>query len=184
MGSGGAPLPHELVGAARAGARDAIESLSTALAPAVIGYLRGSGVADPENVAGDVFVAMVKGLPTFAGDAQALRTWVFSIAYRRLIDDRRRRRRRLEEPLGPNVLAFPAPDAFEPVLTSLASGPVRDALARLTSDQRAAVLLRIVAGLSLEETAKAMGKAVPAVKMLQRRGLDALARTISREAVT
>jgi RNA polymerase sigma factor (sigma-70 family) len=184
MATGGAPLSHDMVGAARTGDPAAISDLYRTLAPVVIGYLRGSGVADPENVAGDVFVAVIQGLPNFAGDAYALRTWVFTIAYRRIIDDRRRRRRRPEQPLGPNVVAFPTPDQTEPVLTSIASKPVKDALNRLTADQRATVLLRIVGGLSLEETAKAMNKAVPAVKMLQRRGLDALARTISREAVT
>lgn len=177
-------LLAETVGEARQGDRDAIAAVYRALAPAVIGYLRGGGVADPENAAGDVFVGVIRGLPNFAGDVAALRTWVFTIAYRRMLDDRRRRRRRPEQPLGSNAVSLAVADDTQPVLDAIASAPVRDALTRLTSDQRSAVLMRIVAGLSLEETAAAMGKAVPAVKMLQQRALAALARTIEREAVT
>jgi RNA polymerase sigma-70 factor, ECF subfamily len=184
MQGSAAVLSHETVGAARAGDHDAITDIYQALAPAVIGYLRGSGVADPENAAGDVFLGAIRGLPTFAGDATALRSWVFTIAHRRVLDDRRRRRRKPEWPLGSRVVLFAAADETEGVLDAIASAPLRDALARLTPDQRSAVLLRVVAGLSLEESAAAMGKTVPAVKMLQHRALSTLARTIQREAVT
>src|SRR3954471_21843660 len=94
-----APLPPGVVDAARAGDGYAIAHIYRALAPAVIGYLRGAGARDPENLAGDVFVGVIEALPRFAGDGAALRSWTFTIADRRLVDDRRRRRRRPEAPL-------------------------------------------------------------------------------------
>jgi RNA polymerase sigma-70 factor (ECF subfamily) len=54
---------------------------------------------------------------------------------------------------------------------------------QLTEDQRDVLLLRIVAGLTVEEVSEVVGKRSGAVKALQRRGLAALARMISKEAV-
>ena len=179
-----APITSAAVEAARHGDRDAIAEIYRALAPAVIGYLRGAGAPDPENVAGDVFVGVIRGLPRFAGDGEALRTWTFTIAHRRLADDRRRRRRRPEAALDDNVLRFPAPDEFDAMLTGASAAPLREALGGLTPDQRAVVMLRVVADLSLAQTAVVLRKPVAAVKMLQRRALDALARTVREEAVT
>jgi RNA polymerase sigma factor (sigma-70 family) len=179
-------LALEVVDAARRGDATGIADIYRALAPAVIGYLRGAGVGDPENVAGDVFEGMVRSLPNFAGDGAALRTWVFTIAHRRLVDERRRRRRRPEDTgaVDDNVVRFVARDEYEPVLDAVSAAPVRGALARLTPDQRSVVVLRVVAQLSLAETAKVVGKPVPAVKMLQRRALDALARELPEALVT
>ena len=44
----------------------------------------------------------------------------------------------------------------------------------LGEDQRAVVSLRVVGDLTLEETAQVLGKTVPSVKQLQRRGLERL----------
>jgi len=180
------PVPAHVVALARQGDRDAITDIYRTLAPAVLGYLRGAGASDPENLAGDVFVGVMQGLPRFAGDGEALRTWTFTIAHRRLVDDRRRRRRRPESRFDDleNVVLFAPGDDYEPVLGALAAAPVRRALGALTADQRMVVLLRVVAELTLAETAAVMGKPVAAVKMLQRRALDALARSLPEKAVT
>jgi RNA polymerase sigma-70 factor (ECF subfamily) len=180
-----AAIPLDVVDAARSGDADAIGHIYRLLAPAVIGYLRGSGAADPENLAGDVFVGVVRGLPRFSGDGAALRTWVFTIAHRRLVDERRRARRRPD--LGPLDAHAPwagVADDVERVLDAMCARPVRDAFAALTPDQRTVVLLRVVAELSVEQTAQAMRKPVAAVKMLQRRALRAMAKKIPQHAVT
>src|SRR4051812_6683057 len=182
-----APLPLDVVEAARAGDGDAITQIYRALAPTVIGYLRGAGAPDPENLAGDVFVGVIESLSRFAGDGAALRTWTFTIAHRRLIDDRRRRRRRPEERLdrtADDVVQYGAVDDIEAVLGAINARPVRRALGSLTTDQRNVLVLRVVGELSLAETAHVLGKPVAAVKMLQRRALDALVRRIPQAAVT
>ncbi len=58
------------------------------------------------------------------------------------------------------------------------------ALERLTSEQRAVLLLRVVADLSVGEAAGVLGKSRGAVKALGRRALLALARQIEREGVS
>src|SRR3954471_6694243 len=70
---------------------DRLGDLYRELAPAVLGYLRGSGAAEPEDLLGDVFVAVLRGLPNCGGDPAAVRRWVFTVAHHRLIDERRRR---------------------------------------------------------------------------------------------
>jgi RNA polymerase sigma-70 factor (ECF subfamily) len=54
----------------------------------------------------------------------------------------------------------------------------------LTDDQRDVLALRIIANLTLEETADTVGKRVGAVKALQRRGLIALRLRIEQDRVT
>jgi RNA polymerase sigma-70 factor (ECF subfamily) len=53
-------------------------------------------------------------------------------------------------------------------------------LHHLGDDQREAVTLRIVAELSLEETAQVMDRSVGAVKQLQRRALESLRTLVSK----
>ena len=69
------------------------------------GYLRAHGAAEPEDLAGEVFLQVVRGLDRFSGAERDFRAWVFTIAHRRLVDDapprragRRRRRRPRRSP--------------------------------------------------------------------------------------
>jgi RNA polymerase sigma-70 factor (ECF subfamily) len=61
---------------------------------------------------------------------------------------------------------------------------VTSLLATLTDEQREVMHLRLIADLSLEQTAMVSGRSVNAVKALQHRATNALRRTISEEAVT
>ena len=53
-------------------------------------------------------------------------------------------------------------------------------LQTLTPDQRSVIALRVIADLSLEETATILGKRVGAVKALQKRGLERLRRQLDQ----
>ena len=57
-------------------------------------------------------------------------------------------------------------------------------LGALTEEQRDVLLLRVVAGLSLQETAAVVGKRVGAVKALQRRALTSLRKEIHAKGVS
>jgi RNA polymerase sigma-70 factor (ECF subfamily) len=54
----------------------------------------------------------------------------------------------------------------------------------LTDDQREVLALRVIANLTLEETAQVVGKNVGAVKQLQRRALAGIRRSFDVEEVT
>src|ERR671927_381045 len=83
-----------VLSAAQAGAAWAFEVLYRELSPAVTGYLRLHGAAEPDDLASETFIGVLTGLSGFSGDEAALRAWVFTIAHRRLVDDWRRRSRR------------------------------------------------------------------------------------------
>jgi RNA polymerase sigma-70 factor (ECF subfamily) len=146
------------------------------LAPAVLGYLRAQRVAEPEDLLGEVFLQVARDLPRFAGDDDALRRWVFTIAHHRLIDDRRRRARR------PQLSDLEVPDAPSPELPDATDPALLAALAQLTTDQREVVLLRFVGDLPLEIVAKMTKRRVGAVKALQHRALEQLGRILRASA--
>jgi RNA polymerase sigma factor (sigma-70 family) len=173
-----------LVEAARAGSAVAFEQIYRSLAGQVSSYLRWHRASDPDGLTNDVFAQVHRNLAGFEGDEQNFRSWVFTIAHHRMIDDRRRTNRQprvegdvgVEEHMGTG-------DVEDDVLNFLAHDRVRDLLSVLSRDQRDVVLLRIVADLSVEEVARMLGKREGAVKALQHRALAALRRHIDRRPV-
>lgn len=175
---------HGVLAAARTGSDWAWHSIYRDLAPPVLGYLRANGAPEPEDLLGEVFLQMVRDLPRFEGGEVQLRAWVFTIAHRRLIDDRRRRTRRPVESdpsVGHDVVGG---DVEEEALEQIGQERVRRELERLSADQRTVLLLRLFGDLTVEQVADATGKKPGAVKALQRRALAVLRQGISRLTVT
>lgn len=140
----------------------------------VAGYLRTCGIDDPDDVTSDVFVSMVRGLPRFDGDEAAFRSWLMTIAHRRMVDSWRRSSKDQEQPvdqldrLGVEAVVFDElrSDLLDPVVVS--------ALRGLTVDQREVLALRFLADLSIETVAAVTGRPPGAVKSLQHRALSRL----------
>ena len=97
-----------LLAAAQAGDEAAWTALYRDLSPALLGFLRGSGADDAEDLLGEVFLQAVRDLGRFRGDERAFRSWMFTLAHHRLLDAKRRARRR---PLA--LLAEP-PESADP----------------------------------------------------------------------
>ncbi len=168
--------------AARAGADWAWTRIYDSLAPTLLGYLRAQGAPDPDGISGEVFCQLVRDLDRFEGDEAGFRSWVFVMVHHRLVDDVRRRKRRPEAPISRETLAMVQdPENVEAqVMNRATESELRGLLDGLTSPQRDVLLLRVFAGLTLEEVADLMGRRIGAVKALQRRGLEALRQEISR----
>jgi RNA polymerase sigma-70 factor (ECF subfamily) len=187
----------QILGEARAGSEAAFAALYRELAPAVLGFARGRGAEDPEEVVAETMTSVARSLDRFRGDEAAFRSWTFTIAFRRLADDRRRAGRRValrpwaeaeergwaagerggvggrgRSAGGFDGGAVSGPEEY--VVERCVSEPIVAALRRLGADQRDVILLRVVGELSLREVAAVMGKGEGAVKMLQARGLDQL----------
>lgn len=180
---------RDIVAAARDRAPGGFEALYETYSPIVYGYVRGLGVPDPDDTVSEVFISVVRGLATFRGDEPDFRRWLFTIAHRRAVDAHRARGRRPEQPVDPTRLpdgVGPARvvDAADDLAARLSPGPATRALARLTPDQREVILLRIVADLSVADTAEVLGKQPGAIKTLQRRALASLRRLIVLAAVS
>jgi RNA polymerase sigma factor (sigma-70 family) len=165
--------------AAREGAEWAWSRLYHDLSGPVLGYLRTRGAAEPEDLLGEVFVQVARNAAAFEGDYGAFRSWVFTVAHHRIVDERRYRARRPVDPGEiPDTTCGPA-DTETEALAGLATEQVVTMLATLTPEQRDVLLLRIVGDLSVEEVARIVGRRPGAVKALQRRGLDSLRRTLT-----
>lgn len=175
---------QQVVEAARVGAPWAFRRIYEDLSPAVAGYLRSQGVADPDDLTSEVFLGVFRGIGTFSGEAAAFRSWVFTIAHRRLTDERRRRGRRpATTSLDAETLQAVGGDVEAEALAGLGHEGVVRLLDGLSDDQRDVLTLRVVADLTVEQIAEALGKRPGAVKALQRRGLVALRKKIEREGV-
>jgi len=174
-----------LLGAARQGDEDAWQELYRDLAPVVLGYLRANGAPDPEDVLSEVFLQVARDITRFEGDEPGFRSWVFTITHHRLIDARRHSARRpVELTPEPPEPADQADDAAEEALARIGVEEVARLLEALSEEQRAVLLLRVLADMSIEDVARAVGKRPGAVKALQRRGLAAVRRELTRRGVT
>lgn len=170
----------DVLTAARRGDDDAWARLYDDLAPVLLGYLRGRGATDAEDLMAEVWIQVVRHIDDFEGDEHGFRSWVFTIAHRRLIDLRRASRRRPED-LSPaeDIEPVMQPSEAEPeALTTLGTEEVLRLLDHLTDDQREVLLLRLVAGLRLAEVAEVTGRPRQAVKSLQTRGIEHLRRLV------
>lgn len=168
-------ITEEVLAAARDGDGDALTVIWRELSPTVAGYLTARGVADAEGVTSDVFVAVLPRLGDLTGGVAGLRTFVFSVAHARMVDDARRRARQpafveLDQLLHDTPTESAEGEALERAGTSR----VLDLLDRLTADHREVLALRILADLSLEQVATVMQRSIGSVKQLQRRALIAV----------
>lgn len=137
---------------------------------------------EPEDLTSEVFLGVFRGLAKFEGTEQKFRSWVFTIAHRRLQDERRSAARR------PHLAAMEVEraggDVEQEALDSLGEQWVVRVSAELSAEQRTVVLLRTVADLTAEQVAQITGKSVGAVRALQRRALASLRRQLVTEGVT
>lgn len=171
-----------LLASARTGEPHACRLIFDDLARPVAGYLRARGARDVEDLTSDVFLAVFTGLDRFVGGQPEFRSWVFTIAHRRMVDDHRRRVRTpwLEE-YEPGSDDRVSPSAEDGALERLGTLEVERLLALLTDEQREVLTLRVVGDLTVEQVAAIMGKQPGAIKALQRRGLEAIRRAMAVE---
>jgi RNA polymerase sigma factor (sigma-70 family) len=171
--------------AARAGAPWAFERLYGDLAPVVAGYLRVQGAAESEDLTSEVFLGVFTGIDSFEGSETQFRSWVFTIAHRRLVDERRRLARRRWSPAGDLAeLDQTGGDVEADALDVLGSQRVVEWCGGLSPDQRDVLVLRVVGDLTVEQVAAIVDKSPGAVKALQRRALTSLRQQLEKEGVT
>lgn len=180
-----------LIAAAVDGSQPAFGALYRQLSPAVLGYLRAQGAREPEDLCSEVFLGVFRNVAGFSGGGPQFRSWVFSVAHHRVVDERRRLARRPEQVAFDDTSAEQSPllhgsrgDAGTDAAERMGTERVLEICATLVSDQRDVLLLRLVCDLSVDQVAALLGKSSGAVKALQRRALASVNRIVSIEAVT
>lgn len=130
-----------------------------------------------EDLRADVFMKMLEGLPTFEYQGWSISAWLYRIAHARVVDHLRRSKRRRHESLSP-LQEDPSESLETLTLNSLDHSAVRTALEQLTDEQSNVIVLRFIEERSLRETAEIMGRSEGAIKALQHRALNTLARLL------
>lgn len=172
-------MPSEFqdrLAAAQAGDEKSFVELFRSIQPALLRYLSTLGGDLAEDVAGETWVSVVRGLGSFTGDEVGWRSWVFTIAHARLRDAQRRAARTPLPVDAHEALMTRAGlvDVASDVETLYSTEAALALVARLTPDQAEVVLLRYVAGLDVADTARVLGKRPGTVRVAAHRGLRRL----------
>ncbi len=141
---------------------------------------RTGNTTEAEDITAEVFVRMIESIHRFKWKGYPFSSWLFRIAHNLVVDFYRKkgRRRMVSLENAPPIMEEGVVDADARMDLELTMGDVRKAMEDLTDLQREAITLRFAAGLSVAETAKAMGKKDNAVKALQHAGLKKLRRAL------
>ena len=172
-----------LAGAA-AGDERSFDALYRDLHPALLRYLRSLHWELAEDSASEAWIEVARGVGAFVGPEKAFRSWVFSIARRKLIDRIRYETRRPGASFDDVPDAGPAvPDVAELVLERDATTHALALIRTLPRDQGEAVMLRVVVGMDHSEIAAVMGRTPGAVRVLVHRGLRRLERELTERGL-
>jgi RNA polymerase sigma-70 factor (ECF subfamily) len=166
------------VAAAIEGDADSFAQLWRTLHPLVLRYLRVVCGDAAEDVASETWLQVSRDLSRFRGTATAFRVWLFRVARNRGIDENRRAWRRREEPHETVDELRDTPTARDVAVDVVEHADTDWAvrlIATLPREQAEAVMLRVVAGLDVADTARVLGKRPGAVRVAAMRGLHRLA---------
>lgn len=175
----------EVLAGARAGEAWAAETLFADLQPRLLRFLRSTEPRAADDLAGEVWLAMARGIATFEGDLPGFRAWVFSIARRRLADHRRTAVRRATDPVDHEFFrdrtgAPAGQDSMAVVADRLSAQQAVDLIvATLPADQSEVLVLRIVADLDVAQVAELLGRSSNWVRVTQHRALRRLAEAMN-----
>ncbi|MGW4112220.1 RNA polymerase sigma factor ShbA [Actinosynnema sp. NPDC004786] len=177
--------PESHVAAAVRGDRRAVEALLAEIRPVVVKYCRarvGGGQrwsASAEDVAQEVCLAVLKALPSYREQGRPFLAFVYGIAAHKVADAHRAAARNRAESV-PELPDSAGPEPG-PELRAL-QGELSDRMGRLLDvlpdRQREILVLRVVLGLSAEETADAVGSTPGAVRVAQHRALARLRKVL------
>jgi RNA polymerase sigma-70 factor, ECF subfamily len=166
----------EALARASAGDEAGFLQLWRALQPPLLRFLRVIGCDDPEDVASETWLQVVRDLARFSGNEEDFRRWLFTIGRHRAIDAARARSRRPATPVSTGLETLADQQLVEDqVLDGMSVDRALALLAGLSRDQSEAVALRVIAGLETPDVAKILGKSAGAVRVALHRGLKTLA---------
>lgn len=176
------PPLNELVARAVHGEQQAVEDLIAEIRPMVVRYCRarlgrtgGGAYTTADDVTQEVCVAVMNALPRYQNQGRPFSAFVFGIAAHKVTDAHRRAAREMSQPTEtvpdtPDSQATPEAAA----MAAATARQVRALLDTLPTNHREVLVMRIVMGMSAEETGHALGMSPGAVRVAQHRALGKL----------
>jgi len=179
-----------LVSSAVDGDRTAIDGVLRWVRPLVVRYCRArvgrqeKTFASADDVAQEVCLAVLTALPSYRDQGRPFLAFVYGIAAHKVADAHRSVARNRAEPVAeipdsPSLADGPEQRAMQGEL----AGRMNTLLRTLPDKQREILILRVVVGLSAEETAEAVGSTAGAVRVAQHRALGRLRKVLASEEV-
>ena len=170
-----------VVAEAVAGNRDALREVLEIIRPIVVRYCRArvgaterSGLS-ADDVAQEVCLAAITALPRYKDQGRPFLAFVYGIAAHKVADAHRAAARNRAEPTDVVPERFSLEAGPEQMaIDSESAARMNRLLAVLPEKQREILILRVVVGMSVEETAEAVGSTAGAVRVAQHRALARL----------
>ena len=172
-----------MVARVAAGDSEALAAIYDQYAPLVHGIARRlAGDAAAPDICQEVFIAFWRQPDRFDATKGSLRTFLATIARRRSVDALRQAgRREAREERAATWQPKAAPNCDEAALADMNADRIRKALATLPVEQRTAVELAYVQGLTFRQVAEATGAPEGTAKSRLRLGLARLAAILEPE---
>jgi len=146
-------------------------------------YFRVGTHAQTEDLTSETFLRALRSISDFTWQGRDFGAWLVTIARNLVADHFKSGRNRLEVTTA-EVFDRPLDGPHIPenaVVTNMVNERVMQAIKQLGPEQQACVIFRFLHGMSLAETAVAMGKKSGAIKALQFRAIKALARSLPKD---
>jgi RNA polymerase sigma-70 factor (ECF subfamily) len=147
-------------------------------------YYRVGAKALTEDLVSETFLRALRRIGSFEWQGRDFAAWLITIARNIVADHYKSGRFRLEVSTADMLDADRATDGPEnEVLEGITNITLLDAVKKLNGEQQECVVLRFLQGMSVLETAQAMGKSEGAIKALQYRAVRTLGRMLPKELV-
>jgi len=136
-----------------------------------------------EDLTSETFVRGLRAIQRFNWQGKDFGAWLTTIARNLVADHFKSSRARLEIvsdtiPEGRTTVASPEQE----VLSLISNEMLFEAVNALPGEQRDCILMRFIQGLSIAQTAAALGRSEGAIKQLQLRAVRSLAKTVPGDA--
>jgi len=134
-----------------------------------------------EDIAAEVFLRAIESIGNYEDQGVPFAAWLYRIAHARVVDFWRSSKRHQTAPLEDPLLQEELTSQDDGIdIDFLQHRLLATALRQLTDDQQNVIVLKFRQGLSNAEIAQMLGKTEGAVKALQWRALEALARILNK----
>lgn len=169
---------EDLVRRAQQGHSEAFAGLYEAFYDKIYRYVmfKTGDSLEAEDLTEEVFLRMLESIGSFKWQGYPFTSWLFRIAHNLVIDYYRKSGRQKKTSLDDamRVVGTDGVDVDRKLDIELSIKEVKDAMGGLTQLQQEVLSLRFAGGLSVAETAEAMGKKENAVKALQHAAIKKL----------
>ncbi|HEY2764544.1 MAG TPA: sigma-70 family RNA polymerase sigma factor [Pseudonocardiaceae bacterium] len=182
-------MTTDLVEAAVHGEPHAVDSVLRWVRPLIVRYCRARvgrqdrTFASADDVAQEVCIAVLTALPSYREQGRPFLAFVYGIAAHKVADAHRSVARNRAEPVA-EIPDSPSPDVGpeQQVILGEQVQRMTALLDTLPDRQREILILRVVVGLSANETADALGSTSGAVRVAQHRALVQLRKVLAHGA--